>query len=179
MHGAAACCEHERASTCMCMRVASTHAACVQRAQSTRTRTCTCGVACTQCLHEEYIDVAVRALEDLEGVRVLLAVERVAPAPARADVSRATTRRGAHLLLELLPLARGRYRGDAGEMQGRCAHICCWSCCHLPEGETRLTMCTRMASKIACRCGRDTGRYRGDIGEMCTVMASEIAWRSW
>jgi len=62
---------------------------------------------------------------------------------------------------------QGRYRGDAGEMQGRRAHICCWSCCHLPEGETRLTMCTRMASKIAWRCGRDVGemwaRYGRDI----------------
>ena len=29
------------------------------------------------------------------------------------------------------------------------SHICCCSCCHLPDGETMLTMCTRMASKIA------------------------------
>ena len=87
---------------------------CVQRARCTRTCTCTCGVACTQCLHEEYIDVAVRALEDLEGVRVLLAVERVAPATARDDVIRATT------MLQLCgaELAVGRGVGVAGPAGG-------------------------------------------------------------
>ena len=33
------------------------------------------------------------------------------------------------------------------------SHICCWSCCHLPSAETKLTMCTRIASKMACDVG--------------------------
>mmetsp|Transcript_21965 Transcript_21965/g.52057 ORF Transcript_21965/g.52057 Transcript_21965/m.52057 type:complete len:297 (-) Transcript_21965:826-1716(-) len=46
---------------------------------------------CRGLLHEEDVDVAVMAVEDGQGVGVLLPVERVA-----------------HLLLQLLPLARGR-----------------------------------------------------------------------
>ena len=30
------------------------------------------------------------------------------------------------------------------------SHICCCNRCHLPPGETLLTMCTRTASKMAC-----------------------------